>query len=495
MRHLIKKQIIELSLDKRVNYYHVQQQVSDRYWNEIVPLLEKSFDAISSEDELMEIDQFELDLGVVSEKEIGNEDWMKEIKKKIVEKIASITDPASPQYAVRSQDRRLGVTGQWLYYMDHGFLAWNSGQLDDKWHQDVLEALAIDFNSYQTLKGRILRDSFFLKRIVTQHTDYFLHKLTEIITAEKQESLPGYVDELLLLYRHLKKGKKISGNESDKELKIILWQRLLRWASKGKPYPSASALPDELIRSFVQENMVTTKISPVIAEKLQVTLPLLNRYSNDLKKQLRREEKRIDKVVKDLKISKNKILEEGSENDKELNSKSNGRVLDEDGIFIINAGTVLLHPFLKSLFDRLGLIKDAVFIDEHARELSVYLIHYLSTGQIEAKEYELTVAKVLCAYPLEKPLEHEEVLPPEFTLEADSLLEAAISQWEILNKTSVTGLREGFLQRPGKLFSRNGNLCIQVEKNSIDVLLDYLPWNLSIIMLPWMNDILRVEWR
>jgi hypothetical protein len=55
MRHLIKKQIIELSLDKRVNYYHVQQEVSDRFWNDIVPLLEKSFDAVSSEDELMEI--------------------------------------------------------------------------------------------------------------------------------------------------------------------------------------------------------------------------------------------------------------------------------------------------------------------------------------------------------------------------------------------------------------------------------------------------------
>lgn len=495
MRHLIKKQIIELSLDKRVNYYHVQQQVSDRYWNEMVPLLEKSFDAISSEDELMEIDQFELDLGVVSEKEIGDEDWMQEIKKKIEEKIIAITDPASPQYAVRSRDRRLGVIGQWLYYMDHGFLAWNSGQLDDKWHQDVLEALAVDFNSYQTLKGRILRDSFFLKRIVTQHPDYFLHKLTEIITAEKQESLSEYVDELLLLYRNLKKRKKISGNESDKELRNNLWQNLLKWASKGRPYPSASALPSELIRSFVEENMLTVKIPSATAEKLPVTLPLLNRYSEDLKNRLRKDRKQIEMVVQDLNISKNKTLDEDRGKDKEQISKYNWRMLDEEGIFIVNAGTVLLHPFLKSLFNRLGLIKDAVFIDEHAQETSLYLIHYLSTGQIEAKEFELTLAKVLCAYPLEKPVEPAGTLSPEFTSEADILLEAAIGQWEILKNTSGAGLREGFLQRPGKLFSRNGNLFLQVEKNSVDVLLDYLPWNLSMIMLPWMKDILRVEWR
>ena len=419
----------------------------------------------------------------------------REVKKKIEEKITSVTDPASSQYAVRSRDRRLGVIGQWLYYMDHGFLAWNSGQLDDKWHQDVLEALAVDFNSYQTLKERILRDSFFLKRIVTQHPDNFLHKLTEIITAEKQESLPGSVDELLLLYRNLQKRKKISGNVSDKELRNNLWQSLLSRASKGKPYPSASTLNAGLIRSFVEENMLTSKIPSATAEKLPVTLTLLTRYSKELKNRLRKEEKRIEMVVQDLNIPKNKISEEGTGDDKEQISKYNWRVLDEEGIFIVNAGTVLLHPFLKSLFNRLGLIKDAVFIDEHAQETSLSLIHYLSTGQIEAKEFELTLAKVLCAYPLEKPVEPAEMLSHEFTQEADMLLEAAIGQWEILKNTSVAGLREGFLQRPGKLFSRNGNLWLQVEKSSIDVLLDYLPWNLSMIMLPWMKDILRVEWR
>src|SRR5664280_2758909 len=116
MRHLIKKQIIEINLDSRLNYYQVQQQVSDRYWNEIVPLLEKSFDSVSNEDELMEIDHFELDLGVVSEKEITDEDWIMVVKKKIEEKLISVTDPASSQYAVRLRDRRLGVIRQWLYY-------------------------------------------------------------------------------------------------------------------------------------------------------------------------------------------------------------------------------------------------------------------------------------------------------------------------------------------------------------------------------------------
>jgi hypothetical protein len=495
MRHLIKKQIIELSIDKNVNYYHVQQVVSDRFWNDIVPLLEKSFDAISSEDQLMEIDEFELDLGLVSEKEIANEDWIREVKKKIEEKITSITDPVSPEYAVRSRDRRLGVIGQWMYYMGHGFLTWNSGSLDAEWYQDVLEALAVDSNSFQNLKDRILGDSFFVKRIVTQHPDYFLHKLAEIITAEKQDSLPGSVDELLLLYRNLLERGKLSGNVRDKEFRNNLWQQLLIMASKGKPYSSAPTLTATLIRGFVEENLLTSKIPAETAEKLPVTLNLLKRYSVELKNRLRMEEKQIEMVVQDLNITKNKMSEDSFVDEKEQISKYNAGALDEEGIFIVNAGTVLLHPFLKSLFDRVGLINGSAFIDGHTQETSLYLIHYLGTGQIEAKEFELTLAKVLCSYPLQKPVEPAGSLSPEIVSEADMLLEAAISQWEILKNTSVTGLREGFLQRPGKLFSRNGNLYLQVEKSSIDVLLDYLPWNLSMIMLPWMKDILRVEWR
>ena len=75
------------------------------------------------------------------------------------------------------------------------------------------------------------------------------------------------------------------------------------------------------------------------------------------------------------------------------------------------------------------------------------------------------------------------------------MLQAVIEQWTVLKNTSVEGLREGFLQRKGKLFSKNDNLHLQAETNSIDVLLDQLPWNLSMIKLPWMKRILRLEWR
>jgi len=71
---------------------------------------------------------------------------------------------------------------------------------------------------------------------------------------------------------------------------------------------------------------------------------------------------------------------------------------------------------------------------------------------------------------------------------------AVINHWEVLKNTSADGLREAFLQRRGKLSRVDGGWLMQVEQRAIDVLLNKLPWGISIIKLPWMNEMLFVEW-
>jgi Contractile injection system tape measure protein len=92
-------------------------------------------------------------------------------------------------------------------------------------------------------------------------------------------------------------------------------------------------------------------------------------------------------------------------------------------------------------------------------------------------------------------------MPGELELTADecgeaaSLLENVVQRWEKLGNSSIAGLREGFLQRPGKLFDKGGRLYLQLEASGVDVLLDYLPWGLSIVKLPWLAEPIFVEWR
>jgi hypothetical protein len=107
----------------------------------------------------------------------------------------------------------------------------------------------------------------------------------------------------------------------------------------------------------------------------------------------------------------------------------------------------------------------------------------------------MVVAKVLCAWPVDEPVgKHIELSLAEL-IEADNMLEALVENWAILKNTSIDGLREGFIHRDGKLFRKNGQLILHVEGDTIDVLLDQLPWNISMIKLPWMKELLRVEWR
>ncbi|MFW6310568.1 MAG: contractile injection system tape measure protein, partial [Prolixibacteraceae bacterium] len=78
--------------------------------------------------------------------------------------------------------------------------------------------------------------------------------------------------------------------------------------------------------------------------------------------------------------------------------------------------------------------------------------------------------------------------------EAESLLEAAIKNWPALKNTSPDGLRQNFLQRDGKLIKKEENYRLLIERKTQDILLDKLNWNISVVKLPWMKNLLHVEW-
>ena len=93
-------------------------------------------------------------------------------------------------------------------------------------------------------------------------------------------------------------------------------------------------------------------------------------------------------------------------------------------------------------------------------------------------------------------MESDVALTDDEREEADALLEAVIRHWEVLRNTSGDGLRGTFLLRRGKVSLRDdGDWLLQVEAQSFDILLDRLPWGISMIKLPWMEKMLWVEWR
>jgi Contractile injection system tape measure protein len=525
MQHVIKKQFIELTLYKGLDHFGIQQLVSSQYWADIVPLLEKAFDKIGNNEEVIELDKLEIDLGMISLKSLEKNEWGSRLQSKIETLLSAITHPGSASGRAIPAPKRLNVFQQWFFYMQKGYLPWNTIQTDEQWYQMVLEALAVDFNSVQLLRDVIQKDRNILERIVTQHPAFFLQKLTEVFTAAKQNGLAGVIDELVMLTIYLKQEVNAAA-PTEKKIKLELWAKAISTAALGNFSNARRRLDEQLIDLFFQDNKIVKKIPAEILSKLRLTLRQVEKNTEIVKTAREKEEKKspsekiskTDHKKRHKEVSFTENIEEGLKNGKqpsfaEKKILQSERVdasvetterqfekniinnLDEEGIFVANAGIVLLHPFLHSLFTRLQLTHEGKFIDKKLQQKTLYIIHYLATGTVEAEEHELAIGKILSDHPLQEAVEKDIDLSKEILHEADEMINAAIQQWDKLTGTSIAGLREGFLQRKGKLSLRNGNLYLQVEQSAIDILLDYLPWNLGIIKLPWMKDILRVEWR
>ncbi|MBU3699186.1 MAG: hypothetical protein FGM33_04130 [Candidatus Kapabacteria bacterium] len=166
-------------------------------------------------------------------------------------------------------------------------------------------------------------------------------------------------------------------------------------------------------------------------------------------------------------------------------------VIGTEGLLVQNAGIILLHPFYPAFFESTGAAQpDRLLKPERA----IVLLHMLATGSDEADEDELVFPKVLCGFPIEYVMPHQEPISQREREEADNLLNAAIVHWGALGGTSPDGLRGAFLTRPGRLDLYGQDWYVRVERQSYDVLLESLPWGLSHVKLPWMDRLMHLEW-
>jgi hypothetical protein len=173
------------------------------------------------------------------------------------------------------------------------------------------------------------------------------------------------------------------------------------------------------------------------------------------------------------------------------------------GLYIANAGLVLFNPFLPRLFERLALLEPTEDASKPAingleqRSRAVHLLQWLVDGRLDAPELDLTLNKLLAGIDLAAP-----VLPSygasddELAIAAD-LLQAVIDHWPPLRNTSTAGLRETFLQREGRLDPpslEQDHWSLQVQRRTVDILIDQIPWSFSMLLHRWMAAPLQVSW-
>lgn len=165
------------------------------------------------------------------------------------------------------------------------------------------------------------------------------------------------------------------------------------------------------------------------------------------------------------------------------------------GTSVLNSGIVILHPFLESLFGNLALIEDGQFSNDVSRERAVCLVHFLATGSDHFPEHELLMPKFLCGWPMEDPINRFLPISDYEKSECIAVLNSAIEHWEALKQTSIEGLRTNFLQREGILKHEEFGWSLYVEQETHDILLEKLPWSLSVVTFRWLNEMLTVHWQ
>lgn len=168
-------------------------------------------------------------------------------------------------------------------------------------------------------------------------------------------------------------------------------------------------------------------------------------------------------------------------------------------LYILNAGLVLLSPYLPVFFERLGVLSH----DEEGRpriagleaqSRAVHMLQYLVDERLDQTEPALVLNKLLCGMPTAAPVEPSVHASPADLELCDGLLHAVIANWPIIRNTSVAGLRETFLQREGRLLHGDEKWDLHVQRKGLDVLVDQIPWSFSTVFHRWMAEPVQVTW-
>ncbi|MCH7400363.1 contractile injection system tape measure protein [Belliella kenyensis] len=232
-----------------------------------------------------------------------------------------------------------------------------------------------------------------------------------------------------------------------------------------------------------------------------VTSLFPNISTSPLKPSIRYSDKEIVSLLKHGQVSSNKanltsILKIKFENQYDAMSKADTKdirqKIDNNVHYIQNAGLIIIHPFLENFFRKIEVLDQKKSVSKDKIDLAIHALHYISSGKEQPPEYQLVFEKYLCGIPQNYPVDRFFILEESIKEEISNLFNAILSNWKRLKFTSPEALRDLFFLREGKLEEDNHRLV--VKRMAQDLLLENLPWSISVVKLPWFSKPIYVDW-
>ena len=456
-------------MERKLNSLQAQQRMERLLEERVLPKLEVLFDQMAGPNQWIEIDRLDIDFGQLRVDQL-DEEWTNTLLGTIKEALAQRV--FSPTTIPKSLEQ---ISQAWLaYFLDHGHLPWWMNDIDLETHaqtyvqQRPAQVLHL-LDSPVRIKRWTLQFSPSLQQELLKHTG-----ITPPISFGTWQSL----------------GLNVPSRKSS----LWYWQAV--WECAGKESFRAEDFVKELIKKYIRL-LESPSERKNFLEKLQSTS--LNVETSIYEELMFPEQ--TEKLVEDLHDEnsdwpnnnfKGKFTEEKTENF----TKGAQEILIHPSaeIYVPLAGIVLLHPFLPAFLGNLKLVNDDQFLNEEVQAYAVHLVYYLATEKMHPDESELVLPKLLCGWPLDKPIEKFLDLQKEHLQECENLLDALIANWPAVEGIDHDYLRQTFFQREGKLEPHDYGQKLTVTPEALDIIMHSLTWGLSPIHFSWMPQMLWVEW-
>ncbi|NJM79639.1 MAG: hypothetical protein HC854_08575 [Flavobacterium sp.] len=156
---------------------------------------------------------------------------------------------------------------------------------------------------------------------------------------------------------------------------------------------------------------------------------------------------KIKTSIKELTITENKF--KNIESNFQAETVSSNSVTKETNIgnshYINNAGLVIFHPFLKSLFEQLELCDNqGIWIKKIRQHKAILLTQYLIDSEEIIQESDLILNKILCGFSNDEVVNVKLKITEKEKQKCNDLLEAVKEYWKPMSASSIEALQQTF---------------------------------------------------
>lgn len=160
------------------------------------------------------------------------------------------------------------------------------------------------------------------------------------------------------------------------------------------------------------------------------------------------------------------------------------------------AGLVLIHPFLIHFFRRLQLLNEHdQFSHLYQRVHAVHLLRCLTSKLERHQSHLMNLEKIMCGLSPKFPISDKYEVSDEEKQEMHDMFESLKQYWKTVSNTSTEGIQKTFICRTGLITYEKPYWVLRVENSALDILMDDIPWELSMLMFPWSERSIWIEWQ